>query len=309
MGKIKAAVIGVGHLGFQHARVFSEMPEVELAAVCDIDKEKADKAASQFHCQSFYDYKALADLEMNCASIVVPTPLHFAAAKYFLERRKDLLVEKPFTAALKEARILMKIARKNNLILQVGHIERFNSAVQKIKEIINEPQFIECHRLGPYPNRNSETDVVLDLMIHDLDIILHLVNSKVKTIDAVGVKVLSKTEDIANCRLKFQNGCVCNVTASRISAEPQRKIRFFQKDTYISLDYINQEAKVYTKKGSQIIPEIIRAPKEEPLKKELNDFAECCRSRKKPLVTAEEAAEALALAIKISNSIKNKFSV
>lgn len=304
MAKIKAAVIGVGHLGFQHARVFSEMPGVELTAVCDIDKEKADKAAAQFHCRSFYDYKAVADLAINCASIVVPTPLHFAAAKYFLEKHKDLLVEKPFTANLKEACVLMKIARKNNLILQVGHIERFNSAIQRIKEMIDEPRFIECHRLGPYPNRNSETGIVLDLMIHDLDIILHLVKSKVTAIDAVGVNVLSKTEDISNCRLKFKNGCVCNITASRISSEVTRKIRFFQKDRYISIDYISQEVKVYTKKDSQIIPEIIHIPKEEPLKNELKDFAECVMSRKKPLVTAEEATKALALAIKISKSIK-----
>lgn len=301
MGKIKAAVIGVGHLGFQHTRVFSEMPAVELTAVCDIDREKADKAALQFRCQSFYDYKAVADLDINCASIVVPTPLHFVVAKYFLERHKDLLVEKPFTANLKEAQILMKIAQKNNLILQVGHIERFNCAIQKIKQMISEPRFIECHRLGPYPNRNSETGIVLDLMIHDIDIILHLVKSQVKTIDAVGVNVLSKTEDIANVRLTFKNGCVCNITASRISSEVTRKIRFFQKDSYISLDYINQEAKVYTKKDGQIIPEIIGIPKEEPLKNELKDFIECVRSRKKPLVTAQEATEALALAIKINS--------
>lgn len=301
MGKIKAAVVGVGHLGFQHARVFSEIPEVELTAVCDIDKEKADKAASQFRCRSFYDYKAVADLDINCASIVVPTPLHFVVAKYFLERHKDLLVEKPFTANLKEAQILMKIAQRNNLILQVGHIERFNGAIQKIKEMINEPRFIECHRLGPYPNRNSETGIVLDLMIHDIDIILHLVKSQVKTIDAVGVNVLSKTEDIANVRLTFKDGCVCNITASRISSEVTRKIRFFQKDCYISLDYINQEAKVYIKKGGQIISEIISTPKEEPLKNELKDFAECVSLRKKPLVTAQEATEALALAIKINS--------
>lgn len=306
MGKIKVAVIGAGYLGFQHARVFYEMPEVDLVAVCDTDKKKADEVASQFKCESFYDYRETARLDINCFSIAVPTPLHFAVSKYFLEKRKDLLVEKPLTNNLKEAYQLMKMAKKNSLILQVGHIERFNSVIQKIKNIIDEPKFIECHRLGPYPHRGSETGVVLDLMIHDLDIILHLIKSKLKSVDAIGVNILSKTEDIANARLKFKNSCVCNITASRISAETTRKIRFFQKDTYISLDYVNQEAKVYIKKENQIIPETIRAPKEESLKNELKNFVECVNSRKKPLVTAKEAIDALALAIKISTLIKKQ---
>ncbi|MFH1856613.1 MAG: Gfo/Idh/MocA family oxidoreductase [Candidatus Omnitrophota bacterium] len=309
MEKIKTAVIGIGHLGFQHARVCGEMPEIELIAVCDTDKEKADNAANQFKCRAFYDYKDIPARDIDCLSIVVPTPLHFTVGKYFLEKDKDLLIEKPITDKLKDARALMKLAQKNNLILQVGHIEQFNSAIQNIRTLIKEPKFIECQRLGPYPNRCTETGVVLDLMIHDLDIILHLVKSKVKTIDAVGVNVLSANEDIANVRLKFQNGCVCNITASRVSTKATRKIRFFQHNTYISLDYINQEAQLYTKKGDTIIPEIIRTPKEEPLKKEIQDFIECVRSRRKPIVSAKEATEALALAIKISKCIKHNGTI
>lgn len=306
MEKIKVAVIGTGRLGFQHARVFHEMPEAKLVAICDIIKKKANEAASQFQCKCFYDYKDIVHSDINCLSIAVPTPLHFTVSKYFLEKHKDLLIEKPFTNNLKEARQLMAIAKKNSLILQVGHIERFNSVIREIKKIINEPKFIECHRLGPYPNRGSETGVVLDLMIHDLDIILHLVKSKLKSIDAVGVNILSQTEDIANTRLIFKNNCVCNITASRISTETIRKIRFFQKDTYISLDYLNQEAKIYTKKDNQIIPKTIRTPKEEPLKNELRAFVKCVALRKDPLVTAKEATDALALAIKISTFIKKR---
>jgi predicted dehydrogenase len=305
MGKIKVAVIGTGHLGSQHTRVFYEMPGVELVAICDIDRKKADEVASQFNCRSYYDYRDL-PLDINCVSVAVPTPLHFTISKYFLEKQKDILVEKPFTTNLKEARHLIKLAKKNSLILQVGHIERYNSCLQAIKKIINEPRFIECHRLGPYPHRGSETNVVLDLMIHDLDIVLYLVKSRLKSIDAIGVNVLSQTEDIANARLKFKNGCVCNIIASRISNEVIRKIRFFQKDAYISLDYINQEAKVYTKERNQIVTETIRTPKEEPLKNELKDFVECVKQRKNPLVTAKEATEALALAIKISTLTKKQ---
>lgn len=304
MGKIKTAVIGVGYLGKQHARIFHELEEAELKAVCDINKETADKTALEYKCRSFYNYKDILKEDINCVSIAVPTPLHFEISKFFLEHKKDILVEKPFTSNLNEAYHLIKIAEENNLILQVGHIERFNCAIQEIKKIIHAPKFIECHRLGPYPNRGIETSVVLDLMIHDLDIILHLVNEKIKSIDAIGLKVLSQSEDIANVRLKFENGCVCNITASRISTEPVRKIRFFQKDTYISLDYIQQEVKVYTKNGNNISSQTIHPVKQEQLKNELRAFIDSVTLRKDPCISAQEAAQALSLAIEILDLIK-----
>ena len=224
-------------------------------------------------------------------------------ASEFLDNNIPVLVEKPFTVNLTEADSLIKTSKKKNLILQVGHIERFNAAFSATRRLIETPKFIECHRLSPFPNRSTDVGVVLDLMIHDIDIILGLVNAPLKQVEAVGVPVLTPFEDIANARVTFKNGCVCNLTASRVSDEIMRKIRIFQKDTYISLDYKNAQASVYKKSGSSIAKEDLPIEKEQPLQKELASFLECVRQKQEPLVSGVVAREALALALKIQDLI------
>ena len=298
MEKLKIAVIGTGRLGNIHCRIYKELENVELAAVCDIDKGRADSVAKNLVASACYDYRGLLG-KIDAVSIAAPTNLHYEIGRYFLSQGIHALIEKPFTPNLKEADALIKIARKNKLILQVGHVERFNSAFSAVKSIIQNPQFIECHRLSPFPNRSLDIGAVLDIMIHDIDIVLGLVNSPLKKVESVGIAVLTQFEDIANARLCFKNGCVANLTASRVSDEVMRKIRIFQKNTYISLDYKEAEASVYRKDGTQISKENLPIEKEEPLKKELASFVECVINRKEPLVSGEVAREALALALKI----------
>ena len=305
MEKLKIAVIGAGRLGNIHCRIYKELENVELAAVCDIDKGRADSVAKNLVASACYDYRGLLG-KIDAVSIAAPTNLHYEIGRYFLSQGIHALIEKPFTPNLKEADALIKIARKNKLILQVGHVERFNSAFSAVKSIIQNPQFIECHRLSPFPNRSLDIGAVLDIMIHDIDIVLGLVNSPLKKVESVGIAVLTQFEDIANARLCFKNGCVANLTASRVSDEVMRKIRIFQKNTYISLDYKEAEASVYRKDGTQISKENLPIEKEEPLKKELASFVECVINRKEPLVSGEVAREALALALKIQKQIWNK---
>jgi predicted dehydrogenase len=240
--------------------------------------------------------------------VVVPTNLHAAIAKDFLKTNIHVLVEKPITKTLTEADELLSIAKAKDLILQVGHIERFNSAVRTVETFSRGPQFIECHRLGPYDKRVSDIGVVLDLMIHDIDIILGLVKSEVKTIDAIGVSVLSNFEDIANARIKFHNQTVCNITASRLTKDVMRKIRIFQKDAYISLDYANQSAHLYRKVNKKIVKEKINIKREDSLKLELKSFINCVQTHQAPLVSGEEGREALKIALEIIEKIGKESS-
>ncbi len=301
----KIAVIGVGHLGSIHAKIYKEIPDCFLAAVCDSDKKRLDEVSQSLNVTGYTDYRELFG-KVDAVSIATPTKLHFPIAAEFLKHSIHTLVEKPFTPTLKEADILIKIAKKNRLILQVGHIERFNSAFAATQRLIKEPRFIECHRLSPFPNRSLDIGVVLDLMIHDIDIVLGLVNSPLKKIESVGVPVLTHMEDIANCRLSFKNGCVANLTASRVSDEWMRKIRIFQQDTYISLDYKEAKASVYKKIGSQISKEDLPIEKEQPLQKELQSFIDCVINHKTPLVSGPVAREALAVALEIQKQIWSK---
>ncbi|MFH0828190.1 MAG: Gfo/Idh/MocA family oxidoreductase [Candidatus Omnitrophota bacterium] len=298
MRKIKVGVIGTGYLGALHARLYKEIDACVLEGICDIDKNRLQEVSRELSVPGFSDYRELFS-KVDAVSIAVPTKLHHAVAKEFLKFSIHCLVEKPFTSNLKEADSLIKLARKNKLILQVGHIERFNSAFAAAKKYFKNPYFIECHRLSAFPNRSLDIGVVLDLMIHDIDIILGLVNSPVKKIDAVGVNVLTPFEDIANARITFSNGCVANLTASRISDEPMRKIRIFLKNAYISLDYRNQQAYIYKKEAAGITKEVMPIEKEQPLKKELSSFIDCASAGKEPVVSGEIAREALALALKI----------
>ncbi len=302
MAKLKVAVIGVGHLGSIHAKIYKENPDCELVGVCDTNPERLNQVCANLKVTGCTDYKELFN-KTDAVSIAVPTVLHHKVAAQFLEAGVHTLVEKPFTLTLKEADDLIRISRKHKLILQVGHIERFNSAFSATLKIIKTPKFIECHRLSSFPNRSLDVGAVLDIMIHDIDIVLGLVNSPLKRIESVGVNVLTKFEDIANARLTFKNGCIANLTASRVSDETMRKIRIFQEDTYISLDYKNAEASVYRKIGPQITKENLPIEKEQPLQKELESFIACVINKTTPLVSGPVAREALAVALQIQKQI------
>jgi predicted dehydrogenase len=305
MGKIKMGVIGVGHLGSIHAKIYKEIENCSLEAVCDIDKTRLEQISSALSVCGYSDYREIFG-KVDAVSIAVPTILHYQIARDFLRNSIHALVEKPFTPTLREADGLIKIARKKKLILQVGHIERFNSAFVATQKLIKEPRFIECHRLSPFPNRSLDIGVILDLMIHDIDIVLGLVNNPIKKIEAVGVKVLTQYEDIANARITFKNGCVCNLTASRVSDEWMRKIRIFLENAYISLDYKNEEAFIYRKTPAGITKETLPIEKEQPLKRELSSFVDCLSENKPPLVSGEVARDALVVALKIKKYIWRK---
>ncbi|MGD9015012.1 MAG: Gfo/Idh/MocA family oxidoreductase [Candidatus Omnitrophota bacterium] len=305
MGKIKLGVIGVGHLGSIHAHIYHQLPEAELVAISDINPKRLKEISRKLKVKGYIDYQRLFG-QIQAASIAVPTSLHYKIAKDCLKHNISLLVEKPFTTSLVQADELIRLAQSKKLILQVGHIERFNSAFVATQKLIKNPLFIECHRLSPFPHRSLDVGVILDLMIHDIDIILGLVKSKIKRIDAVGAKVLTAFEDIANARLEFTNGCVCNLTSSRISEEPVRKIRIFFKNNYISLDYRNEQAFLYQKMKETISKRPLPIEKEPSLKKELTSFLDCVTKRKKPIVSGQVARQALALALEIKNKIWQK---
>ncbi len=300
---LKVAVIGTGKLGARHAEVYSKLPGITLVGVCDIIDSRAKETAHHLKIKSFHDYRDLLK-KVDAASIVVPSHAHYAISKDFLLNGVNLLIEKPITTTLEEADALLDLAKEKNLIIQVGHIERYNSAIRAIKNVIKVPRFIECHRLGPYDPRVVETGVTLDLMIHDIDIVLDLVKSPIQSVDAVGAFILSKTEDIANARIRFENRSVCDLTASRVTKDVMRKIRIFQDDAYISLDYVTQEAVIYTKENGHIHHKTIDITKSDSLKEELSDFIDCVRHQKRPLVSGLEGRQALELALRISNQIK-----
>ncbi len=305
MNKLKVAVIGAGHLGSIHAKIYKQIPACTLVGVCDTNPASLKAVCGSLRVPGYSDYHELFG-KIDAASIAVPTLLHHQVARDFLEKDMHLLVEKPFTVDLKQADDLIEIAKEKNLILQVGHIERFNSAFCATQKIIQNPKFIECHRLSVFPNRSLDVGAVLDIMIHDIDIVLGLVNSPLERVESVGVNVLTPFEDIANARLTFKNGCIANLTASRVSDEVMRKIRIFQKDTYISLDYKNAEASVYRRIQGKISKERLPIEKEQPLQKELASFVDCVINKKPPLVSGPVAREALAVALEIQNQIWHK---
>ena len=299
---MKAAVIGVGHLGKHHARILSSLPGVSLAGVVDINRDRAAQVASQYHTHAFGTVDEIGKLDL--AVIAVPTISHAAIALPLIESGVHTLVEKPVTQTLQEADLLIAAAKRNGVVLAVGHSERFNPAVAAARPHIKDPRFIEVHRLGTTPERSLDIDVVLDLMIHDLDLILSVVKSEVESVEAVGVPVLTPRVDIANARLRFANGCIANLTASRISRDSVRKIRFFQRDAYVSIDTAARDVEMWS-----VVPQTDGAPKigggkltvagDEPLKRELEDFVAAVRERRAPAVSGEEGRAALALAVRI----------
>ncbi len=303
MDKLKVAVIGTGSLGSIHAGIYSSMKDVELAGICDTDPKRLSGISRKLNVKGFKDYTKLIG-KIDAASIAVPTRSHYKIAKKLLSEGIHLLIEKPITQTVKEADELLHIAKSKNLTLAVGHVERFNAAVEAILKIKGDIKFVECHRLGPFSPRIKDVGVVLDLMIHDIDILLWLIKSPIKNVEAVGVKVLTRHEDIANARITFQNGAVCNITASRVTANAVRKIRLFQPNAYISLDYIKQDAIIYKKRFNKILSRQIDIKKERPLQKELASFLGCIRSGKKPLASGEEGRQALSVALEILKKIR-----
>lgn len=304
MKKINVAIIGIGHLGSRHLKVYSELKNlVNIVGVCDLKEERTERLARHYRVNFFEDYRELAG-KVDAVNICVPTTLHHKIGKFFLENNIHTFIEKPITMDVAQANELIALAGQNNLKLQVGHVERFNSAFMAIKHFTKHPLFIECHRLNKFPNRSLDIGVVMDLMIHDLDIILGINNAPVKDFHAVGINVLTSLEDIASVRVVFENGCVCNLTASRVSEEVMRKIRIFTVDSYISLDYVKQEAFIYRKHGDLISKHALPIQKEEPLKEELKSFVECVRDNKTPVVSGIEGRDALSLALKICADIK-----
>lgn len=309
MDKIKTAVIGVGSLGQHHARILAGHPQSELVGIVDADPKRLAKLASQYKTGQFSNHKELAG-RVQAAVVAVPTPLHFQVAKDLLEAGIHCMVEKPFTTTVEEAQELIGIAERKGILVQVGHVERFNPAVIAAQDYIHNPRFIEVNRLGPYDPRVSHIGVVLDLMIHDLDILLTLVKDKVTSLEANGARILSKHEDIAKIRLKFRNGCVADVSASRVSMEKYRKIRIFQPDSYISIDYAGKNLKIYKKKNDEVKSlsdiEVIKPKLKEAemLHLELSNFLACISEGKKPLVTGEHGRDALELALEILKNMQ-----
>ncbi len=299
--KLRVGVVGIGYLGKIHTRIYNELPEAELVGICDSNPESKIKA-DEYGVAFFSDHRDLIG-KVDAVSIVTPTFTHHAVAKDFLNAGIHTLIEKPITLKIEDADELIAIARKKNLALQVGHLERHNPGFKRIAEIIQNVGFLEVHRLGPFTGRINDCGVVLDLMIHDLDIVLGLVKSPVKSIDAMGIHVLTPFEDIANVRIRFENGAVANLTASRLTFEKQRKLRVFQENGYLSLDYEAQSCKIIRKIGDQVEQETIDIQKGEPLKEELRYFINSILDGTGPGNPDTAARDALALAIQIRNSI------
>ena len=310
MKKLRIGVIGVGYLGRYHAEKYTNMNDVELVGVADIDKSRARTAAEKFSTAPFFDHRDFLG-RVDAVSVVVPTPDHFAISQFFLENDIDVLIEKPMTTNLEEADALIRFAETRGLIIQVGHLERFNPAVVALQDIVKKPMFIESHRLSVYQERGTDVSVVLDLMIHDIDIILNFVKSDVKSIHAAGIPVISHHVDIANARLEFESGCVANVTASRISMRQERKIRLFQRDAYISVDFANHEITVITRDGTKesgIIPGMdikqLCFTKGDALEDELTAFVRAVNRREAPEVTGQMGRDALKIALNIMDQIQ-----
>jgi predicted dehydrogenase len=311
MKKLKCAVIGTGYLGKFHAEKYATLPDCELVAVVDINETAAKTVAEKHGAQALTDYASLLG-NVDAVSIVVPTTLHHQVAKDFLNAGVHVLVEKPITVTVEEADELIAIAKEKNLILQVGHLERFNPAVLGLDKE-EKPLFIESHRLSPFNPRANDVSVVLDLMIHDIDIILALVDSEIERIDASGTPVLTQGTDIANARLTFKNGCVANVTASRISLKMERKMRLFRPSSYISVDFQNRILSKYqtgTKEMFPGIPEIISEESTfesaDALMEEIKHFINCIQTGENPLVSGVAGRRALATAIQITQLLGDK---
>jgi len=309
MDKVRVGVIGVGYLGKFHTEKYSGMDNVQLTGVVDIDRGLAQDVAARFDTRAFTDYRDLFG-RVDAVSIVVPTEDHFCVAAECMNHDLDVLIEKPMTATLEQADELIKIAGARGRVMQIGHLERFNPAVIALKDIVHNPMFIEAHRLSIFKDRSTDVSVVLDLMIHDIDIIMNVVKSGIKSIHAAGVPVICEHADIANVRLEFESGCVANVTASRISTKNQRKIRLFQKDAYLSVDFTTREITIIRRDESvtgELIPGVdIRQQsfsESDTLEDELASYIQAVVTRQTPVVSGDAGRRALEVALSITDRI------
>jgi predicted dehydrogenase len=312
--KIRVGVIGTGYLGKFHTEKYARMDDVELVGVVDVDSSLARNIAEKYSTKAYTSHLDILD-QVDAVSIVVPTPAHFAVSRDFLANDVDVLIEKPMTTTLEEADELIEVAESKSLIVQVGHLERFNPAVLALDGIVNKPMFIESHRLSIYHQRALDVSVVLDLMIHDIDIISSFVRSEIKTIHAAGIPVISENVDIANARLEFDNGCVANVTSSRISTKNERKIRLFQRDAYISVDFANHEITVIRQNErfrNNVIPGMeinqLCFTKSDALEEELKEFVRSVKRRETPEVNGQVGRQALKIALNIMEQINTTIS-
>lgn len=311
MKKVRVAVVGVGRMGQYHVGVYSEIPDVRLIGIADINETRGKEIAEKYNTKSYSDYKKLLG-KVDVASIAVPTSLHYKIAKDFLQAGTNILIEKPMTRSIDEARELFNIAEKKGLTLHIGHVERFNGAVQELKKIVDNPLFIESRRLGPYDPRIQDDGVVMDLMIHDIDIILNLLNSKVRDINVVGKSVFSDKDDLCNVQLEFENGCLATITASRATQHKIRTLAITQKDKYIFLDYTNQDIHIHRQAFSEhsitkqelrykqeSFTERIFVHRENPLKIELKHLIDCAANGAERKVSVEEEIYSLQIALEI----------
>ncbi len=308
-GKLRLGVVGVGYLGRIHARIYSQMADVDLVGVADIDPEAARAVAQACGCQAYTDAAELVS-KVDAVSIAVPTVSHLHVARPFLQRGVHMLMEKPIASSYEEALELVELAERDGAILQVGHLERFNAGVMALAKRIDDARFIEVHRIGPFVDRATDVDVVTDLMIHDIDIATSLVRSRITDIAAVGIPVLTGHVDIANARLEFENGAIANVTASRVSNKKLRRIRVFGRNSYYGLDYIDQQLEVVHARPSsepgrrsEIVTERLEVKPRPPLDAELADFVQAVRERRPPLVDGRVGLEALRVAQLVKDSI------
>jgi predicted dehydrogenase len=307
--KIRTAVVGVGYLGGFHAEKYAVLPNSELVAVVDLDRERAESVAVRLGSKAYSNHKDILGM-VDAVSISVPTQCHFDVARDFLLQGTSVLLEKPITTTLDEADELIRIAHETGAVLQVGHLERFNPVVMALEGILTEPRFIESIRIAPFKTRGTDVNVVLDLMIHDIDIIQHLIKSPIKRIDSIGAPVFTEEEDIANARIQFENGCVANVTASRISLKSERRMRIFQSDAYITLDFQNKKVAIFRKGEGEMFPGIPNVAIDQReleqgdvLKTEIESFLASVVGRTEPVVTGEDGRRALETALLINKKL------
>ena len=311
MEKIRVGVVGVGYFGRFHAEKYAKIPEVELVGVADIDATRAQEVAARHSTKHYVDYRDLIN-QVQAVSIAVPTPIHYQVARDFVDNDIDVLLEKPMTIDLREAEDLIGVVERKRLILQIGHLERFNSAVTALNSLLGTPLFIDSIRFSPYLERASQVDVVLDLMIHDIDIILSMVRSDVMSIHAVGVPVVSSHLDVANARMEFRNGCVANISANRVSREKIRQIRIFQADGHFTIDFLSQKIRALRRKhevdGPRIVSEEIEIDPADALEAEIRSFVQRVKDRRPPLVSGENGKRALEVALAITDQIEKNIA-
>ncbi|HML78882.1 Gfo/Idh/MocA family oxidoreductase [Geobacter sulfurreducens] len=307
--KLRTAVIGVGYLGQFHAEKYAQLPDSELVAVVDTDMNRAAEVAAKVGASPCTDYRELLD-RVDAVSIVVPTQYHFEVARAFLDRGVHVLLEKPITTTIDEADELIRIADERKAVFQVGHLERFNPVVMALDELLTGPRFIESLRIAPFKPRGTDVNVVLDLMIHDIDIIQHIIDSPVKQVNSIGAPVFTDEEDIANARIQFENGCVANVTASRISLKSERKMRIFQADSYITVDFQNKSLAVFRKGSGEMFPGVPNVAMDQKtfeqgdaLKSEIASFLDCIRTGATPVVSGRDGKRALETALMITKQL------